>query len=83
MDLVKQDATAIDMVIVALRKGHFFNIEGDEVLALSSHVQRLAHLKGRILKELEVRDAAAQIQFRSMKVSEARPVKGLEDEKKN
>lgn len=74
MELFKQDMTAIDMVIVALRKGHFFNIEGDEVLALSTHVQRLAHLKGRIQKELEVRAVPAPIM-----ASAPRPIKGMED----
>lgn len=79
MEVVKQDIQAIDMIIVALRKGHFFNIEGDEVLALSSHVQRLVHLKGRIAKELEMQTPALAVPPSSMKVSAPRPIAGFED----
>lgn len=78
MDLFKQDTVAIDMVITALRKGHFFNIEGDEVLALSSHVQRLVHLKGRILKEIEVQAEPVIQPPASMNISAPRPIVGME-----
>lgn len=81
MDVFKQDTVAIDMVITALRKGHFFNIEGDEVLALSSHVQRLVHLKGRILKEIEVQ-ADPVIPPASMNISAPRPIVGIDNSSK-
>lgn len=81
MDVFKQDISAIDMVIVALRKGHFFNIEGDEVLALSSHVQRLVNLKARIQKSLEAQSMSALPTMNAstnMNVSPPRPIAGME-----
>lgn len=77
MNFTKQELNSIDMVIVALRKGHFFNIEGEEVLALSSHVQRLIGLKNKIQKILSEEQPIIQ-QSSVVSVSEPRPIQNME-----
>lgn len=53
MEVTKQDIQAIDLAIQAVRKGHFHNIEGEEMLSLAASLQRLAQLKVKLQKQID------------------------------
>jgi hypothetical protein len=76
MEVAKVDLSAIDTIILASRKAHYFNIEGDDCINLAQSISRLLNLKARIQKELS--DTAAPIQVADqpagMVVSPPRPI---------
>lgn len=57
MDLSKRDSNAINMIVTALKRAHFYHIEGDEVSNLEQSRLLLINLKSRIDKELMEREA--------------------------